>query len=113
MANNNDECEQARKAVLGVCGVEGYSTSPPDFETILSVAEGLGPQEELSVGVYSPYADKSFIESFRLEGYDDERIIGDPDDHRVFELPGGKAGHFNTEFGTDRMPNLVVAVDTS
>lgn len=65
----------------------------------------------LIVTTYDPYTGETYTNDVRVYDIDDSRIIGGDGQIRIFVLPDLTAGHFDTQGGTDRMPDLVIDYD--
>jgi hypothetical protein len=85
----------------------------PTFEEISSAAQKVSDVSggRLTITTYDPYTGKTYTGDVRIDEIDDSRIIGGDGQIRIFVLPDLTAGHFDTQGGTDRMPDIVVDYD--
>jgi hypothetical protein len=85
----------------------------PTFEEISSAAEEVADVSggRLIVTTYDPYTGETYTNDVRVYEIDDSRIVGGDGQFRIFVLPDLTAGHFDTQGGTDRMPDLVIDYD--
>jgi len=85
----------------------------PTFEEISSAAEEVRDVSggRLVVTTYDPYTGENYTNDVRVYEIDDSRVIGGDGQIRIFVLPDLTAGHFDTQGGTDRMPDIVVDFD--
>jgi hypothetical protein len=91
----------------------GQSEDRPNFEKVSSAAEEVIDVSggRIVVNTYDPYTGERYTEKVRVYEIDDSRIIGGDGQIRIFVLPDLTAGHFDTQGGTDRMPDLVTDFD--
>jgi hypothetical protein len=89
------------------------SENRPTFEEMASAAEEVMDVSggRLTVTTYDPYTGDTYTNDVRVYEVDDSRIIGGDGQIRIFVLPDLTAGHFDTQGGTDKMPDLVVDFD--
>lgn len=82
----------------------------PTFEEISSAAEDVMNISggRLVITTYDPYTGETYSDSIRVYEIDDSKIIGGDGQTRIFVLPDLTAGHFDTQGGTDRLPDLVI-----
>lgn len=92
----------------------GNPEGRPTFEEIADAAsEGTnGSMGWLDITTYDPYTGDTYTDDVRIDDIDDSTIIGSDGQIRIFVLPDLTAGHFDTQGGTDRMPDLVIDYDT-
>ena len=86
------------------------SEDRPTFEEISSAAAEIIDVSggRLVLTTYDPYTGKTYTNEVRVYEIDDSKIIGGDGQIRIFVLPDLTAGHFDTQGGTDRMPDLVI-----
>ena len=86
------------------------SEERPTFEEILDAAKEVSDVSggRLVITTYDPYTGETYTRDFRVYDTDDSTIIGGDGQIRMFVLPDLTVGHFDTQGGTDRMPDLVV-----
>ncbi|WP_257301019.1 hypothetical protein [Haloarchaeobius sp. FL176] len=89
------------------------SKDRPTFEEIQSAAEEVRDISggRLGIDTYDPYTGETYTNEFRVYETDDSTIIGGDGQIRIFVLPDLTAGHFDTQGGTDRMPDIVLGFD--
>lgn len=89
------------------------SEDQPAFEEIASTAEEVMDVSggRLTVTTYDPYTGDTYTNDVQVYEIDDSRIIGGDGQIRIFVLPDLTAGHFDTQGGTDKMPDLVIDFD--
>lgn len=91
----------------------GDSEDRPTFEELANAADDVMDVSggRLVVTTYDPYTGETYTNQVRVYEIDDSRIIGGDGQIRIFVLPDLTAGHFDTQGGTDRMPDLVIDYD--
>ena len=89
------------------------SEDRPNFEEISSAAEEVIDVSggRLVITTYDPYTGETYTNEVRVDEIDDSEVIGGDGQIRIFILPDLTAGHFDTQGGTDRMPDLVIEVE--
>lgn len=89
------------------------SEDRPTFEEISSAAEEVMDVSggRFVITTYDPYTGETYTNDVRIYEIDDSKIIGGDGQIRIFVLPDLTAGHFDTQGGTDRMPDLVIDFD--
>lgn len=89
------------------------SENRPTFGEILSAADEVMDVSggRLVITTYDPYTGETYTNDVRVYEVDDSSIIGGDGQIRLFVLPDLTAGHFDTQGGTDRMPDLVIDFD--
>lgn len=87
-----------------------HSDERPTFEEISTAATEVldVPKSRLSITTYDPYVGETYTKRVRIDAVEDSKIIGSDGQTRIFVLPDLTAGHFDTQGGTDRMPDLVI-----
>ena len=93
----------------------GNTEERPTFEELADAASEVRDVSmgRLVITTYDPYTGETYTDEVRIDDVDDSRIIGSDGQTRIFVLPDLTAGHFDTQGGTDRMPDLVIDYDTS
>lgn len=91
----------------------GQSEKRPAFKEISSAAAEVKDVSggRLVITTYDPYTEETYTSNVRVYEIDDSKIIGGDGQIRIFVLPDLTAGHFDTQGGTDRMPDLVIDYD--
>lgn len=89
------------------------SDQRPKFKEISDAASEVinTPGGRLVVTTYDPYTGDTYKDEIRVDNIDDSMIIGSAGQIQIFVLPDLTAGHFDTQGGTERMPDLVTAFD--
>ena len=89
------------------------SDGRPTFEEISAAATEVleTPRSRLVISTYDPYVGEIYTKRVRVDAVEDSKIIGSDGQTRIFVLPDLTAGHFDTQGGTDRMPDLVIDLD--
>ena len=87
----------------------GDSEERPTFEELSDAASDIINESggRLSITTYDPYTGETYTRDIRVDNIEDSRIIGSSGQHRIFVLPDLTAGCFDTQGGTDRLPDLV------
>lgn len=87
--------------------------SRPGFEDIASSAADVrdSPGSRLAVTTYDPYTGVTYTSNVRVDAVDDSTVVGADGRSRIFVLPDLTADYFNTQGGTDRMPDLIIDYD--
>lgn len=90
------------------------SEGRPTFEEIASAAEKIMDISggRLVLTTYDPYTGESYSNEVRVDEVNDSTIIASDGQIRIFVLPDLTAGHFDTQGGTDRVPDLITSFDT-
>ncbi len=85
----------------------------PTFEELSDAASDVIDKSggRLLITTYDPYTGETYTNDVRIDEIDDSRIIGSAGQTRIFVLPDLTAGHFDTQGGTDRMPDLIIDYD--
>lgn len=85
----------------------------PTFEELSAAATDIFDisGSRLVISTYDPYTGETYTDQVRIDSIEDSRIIGSDGQTRIFVLPDLTAGHFDTQGGTDRMPDIVIDYD--
>jgi hypothetical protein len=64
---------------------------------------------KLKIETYNLYTQSSHTDTVRIDDFDNSKIICADGQIRLFRLPNNETGHFNTQGGTDKMPDIVTS----
>ena len=92
----------------------GKTEERPTFEELADAASEVFDKSmgRLVISTYDPYTGETYTKEVRIDDIDDSKIIGSDGQTRLFVLPDLTAGHFDTQGGTDRLPDIVIDYDT-
>lgn len=85
----------------------------PTFEELSTAASNLINKAggRLVISTYDPYTGDTYTNHVRIDSINDSKIVGSDGQTLIFVLPDLTAGHFDTQGGTERMPDIVLDYD--
>ena len=89
------------------------SNNRPEFSGVRSTAQDIvgSSPERLHITVYDPYTGQTHEDTVKINTITETTIYCADEQVRLFKLPDGTTGHFNTQGGTDKMPDIVTTCE--